>query len=101
MSVTFGAQLASALAERRVYDAGLVLSKLEPHACQVHLGAEGVGFLNASFLVCVGTRQAFDAAVAELRRDLSSVADVRLFGPLPPYSFVSAPLAMERGGWAC
>jgi hypothetical protein len=64
--VRFGEQLASALAERRVKDAGHVVARLEPHACQMRLGAEAGGFVNASFLVGATTCRAFEATFTEL-----------------------------------
>jgi hypothetical protein len=99
--VRFGEQLSAALAERRVHDAGRVVARLEPHACRMRIGAEAGGFLNASFLVGADARQGFEAAFAQLRRDLTGIADLRLFGPLPPYSFVSTPGSSEIGSWAC
>jgi hypothetical protein len=99
--VRFGEQLATALADRCVRDAGCILNRLEPHACQTRLGPEAGGFLNASFLVAAAARQSFETAFAALRRDLSDLAEIRLFGPLPPYSFVDTPRPSEPPPWVC
>jgi hypothetical protein len=32
---------------------------------------------------------------------MSAFADVRVFGPLPPYSFVSDTPTSEPGPWVC
>jgi len=97
--VRFGQELAAALEDRRGEDARDVLARLEPHACDTRLGAEAGGFVNASFLVDAAARQAFELSFAELQREMSEVADLRLFGPLPPYSFVSPP--GRSRSWVC
>jgi hypothetical protein len=97
--VRFGERLAVALDVRRAQDARHVLACLEPHACETRLGAEGDGFVNASFLVDAAARRAFDVAVAELQFEMSAIANVRMFGPLPPYSFVSPPPTSQS--WVC
>jgi hypothetical protein len=97
--VRFGEQLAAALADRREQDAQQVLARLEPHACETRLGAEAGGFVNVSFLVDAAARQAFEGAFAELQCEMSAIADARMFGPLPPYSFVSAPRTSRS--WVC
>jgi Gas vesicle synthesis protein GvpL/GvpF len=97
--VRFGEDLAAALEDRRGEDATEVLARLEPLACDTRLGTEAGGFVNASFLVDAAARQAFEASFAAPQREMSAIADVRLFGPLPPYSFVSPP--RTSGSWVC
>jgi Gas vesicle synthesis protein GvpL/GvpF len=97
--VRFGEALAAALDHRRGEDARQVLATLEPHARDMRLGAEAGGFVNASFLVDAAARQTFEVSFAELQRDMSDLADMRLFGPLPPYSFVSPPRTSRS--WVC
>ena len=97
--VRFGEQLAAAMADRRGQDARQVLARLEPHASETRVGAEAGGFVNVSFLVDAAARQAFEVSFAELQCEMSAVADARVFGPLPPYSFVSPPRTSES--WVC
>lgn len=87
--IAFGKQVAAAVEERRGQDADRLVAQLESHASRVRLGPPVDGcFVNASFLVASADREAFDAAVATLREAADGYADVRVFGPLPPYSFV-------------
>ncbi len=97
--VRFGEQLAAAVDDRRDRDAERVLEQLEAHAGETRLGAEAGGFVNASFLVDAAMRQAFEDTFAQLQREMSAIADVRVFGPLPPYSFVSPPRTSQS--WVC
>jgi hypothetical protein len=87
--VAFGELVAAAVERRRAEDADLVVARLRPHAARVTLGpAAGDSLVNASFLVGPTARSAFDNAVATLEREHGPVLRVRVFGPLPPYSFV-------------
>jgi gas vesicle protein GvpL/GvpF len=89
--IAFGEQVAAAVEGRRGQDAARLVAQLESHATRVRLGPPVDGcFVNASFLVASSDREAFDAAVATLRDATNGYADVRVFGPLPPYSFVEA-----------
>ena len=89
--VEFGEAVAAALAERRDQDAAVVVAALRPYASQVSVGPAVDGsFVNVSFLVANVDRTRFDASVSELGRELSGIADVHCYGPLPPYSFVQA-----------
>jgi hypothetical protein len=97
--VRFGEQLAAVLADRRGQDARQVVTRLEPHACETCLGAEAGGFVNVSFLVDAAARQAFEVAFTALQSEMSEVAHARVFGPLPPYSFVSSPRTFRS--WVC
>ena len=87
----FGEAVAAALAERRAQDAAVVVAALTPYASKVSMGPAVDGtFVNVSFLVADADRTRFDASVSELGRELSGIADVHSYGPLPPYSFVGA-----------
>jgi gas vesicle protein GvpL/GvpF len=87
----FGESVAAAVEDRRRQDAAHVVGALRPHAAATTIGPPVDGcFVNASFLIAVGDRQRFADAVARLRRALPTVAELRLHGPLPPYSFVTA-----------
>jgi hypothetical protein len=89
--VEFGEAVAAVLAERRAQDAAVVVAALRPYAAQVSVGPAVDGsFVNVSFLVANADRTRFDASVSELGRELSGIADVHSYGPLPPYSFVGA-----------
>jgi Gas vesicle synthesis protein GvpL/GvpF len=93
--VAFGERLMAAMEDRRARDAERVVAELRPHAALVSLGPPASGcFVNASFLVGTGARPAFDAALARLREELVELADVRVHGPLPPYSFVTVEPAI-------
>jgi Gas vesicle synthesis protein GvpL/GvpF len=87
--VAFGERVMAAVEDRRVRDAERVLAALRPHAALVSLGPPADCFVNASFLVAAAARPGFDASLARLREELAAVADVRMHGPLPPYSFVA------------
>ena len=89
--IAFGEQVAAAVEGRRAQDATRLVAQLESHASWVRLGPPVDGcFVNASFLVAGADREAFDAAIATLRAAADGYAEVRVFGPLPPYSFVEA-----------
>jgi hypothetical protein len=89
--VAFGERLAAAIEARRSRDAQRVLAELRPHAAQVSLAPPASGcFVNASFLVGAAARGGFEGALARVRQELAELAELRVHGPLPPYSFVSA-----------
>ena len=92
--VEFGEAVAAALEERRAQDAAVVVAALRPYASEVSVGPAVDGsFVNVSFLVADVDRTRFDASVSELGRELSGIAEVHCYGPLPPYSFVGAGAA--------
>jgi hypothetical protein len=94
--VEFGEKLSAALDERRTRDAEHVVAELRPHASAVTLGPPVGGcFVNASFLVGAKQRKKFEASLKRLRQELSELVEIRLYGPLPPYSFVAS---REAGG---
>lgn len=88
--IDFGQSVAAALEERGARDAAHVIDVLRPHAAEAVPGPSVDGyFVNASFLVAAPARRRFDESVVRLRQELAAVADVRVHGPLPPYSFVA------------
>ncbi|WP_069773307.1 GvpL/GvpF family gas vesicle protein [Streptomyces sp. LUP30] len=83
-----GEMVAAAVKAQEAEDAGVVQQALEPLAAAVGLGPESTGWLaNVSFLVARDSAARFAEAVDELRQAHPHL-DVRLNGPLPPYSFV-------------
>jgi hypothetical protein len=88
--VEFGERVATAMEARRARDAERVLASLRSHASLVQLAPSASGcFVNASFLVDAAARQEFETSLARLQDELVEFADVRVYGPLPPYSFVA------------
>ncbi|MFI7500029.1 GvpL/GvpF family gas vesicle protein [Streptomyces sp. NPDC049687] len=83
-----GEMVAAAVKAQEAEDAGLVQQALEPLAAAVSVGPESTGWLaNVSFLVDRDAAAGFAQAVDDLRAAHPHL-DVRLNGPLPPYSFV-------------
>ncbi|MFF4587418.1 GvpL/GvpF family gas vesicle protein [Streptomyces sp. NPDC001388] len=83
-----GEMVASAVKAREAEDAAEVQQTLEPLAAATSVGPESTGWLaNVSFLVDRDSAAGFLEAVEELRKARSHL-DVRVNGPLPPYSFV-------------
>ncbi|MFF1543327.1 GvpL/GvpF family gas vesicle protein [Streptomyces sp. NPDC058291] len=83
-----GEMVAAAVKAQEAEDASVVQQALEPLAAAVGLGPESTGWLaNVSFLVDRDAAARFAEAVDELRQAHPHL-DVRLNGPLPPYSFV-------------
>jgi hypothetical protein len=88
--MAFGEAVAAAVADRQRGDAERVVASLGAYASQLRPGPLVDGcFVNASFLVATGGLADFDAAVSRLRGEMSAHADVSVYGPLPPYSFVN------------
>ena len=89
--VALGEQLSAALEDRRSQDAEQVVAELRPHASAVKLGPPVDGcFVNVSFLVGATERKDFEAALSRMRRERAELMEVRLYGPLPPYSFLAS-----------
>lgn len=83
-----GEQITAAVRAREAGDGAEVLHALEPCADSVSVGPEGTGWLaNVSFLVNRDSADGFVDAVEELRRNRPHL-ELRVHGPLPPYSFV-------------
>ncbi|MBW5421627.1 gas vesicle protein [Streptomyces sp. BG9H] len=83
-----GEAVTSAVRAREASDAVEVRRALEPTAESVADGPEGTGWLaNVSFLVSRKSAEGFVAAVEELRTTQPHL-ELKVHGPLPPYSFV-------------
>jgi hypothetical protein len=89
--VAFGERMALAVEQRRTRDAAYVVAALRPLAMQDrHAPSVKDCFVNVSFLIPSAAQDDFDAVVAQLRTALEGYAELRVSGPLPPYSFVDA-----------
>jgi hypothetical protein len=89
--VAFGERMALAIEQRRTRDAAYIVAALRPLAMlDRHAPAVKDCFVNVSFLVPSGAQDDFDAVVAQLRTAMEGYAELRVSGPLPPYSFVDA-----------
>jgi hypothetical protein len=89
--VELGEQLSAALDDRRSQDAEQLVAELRPHASAVKLGPPVDGcVVNVSFLLGATEREDFELALARLRQERSELMEVRLYGPLPPYSFLAS-----------
>lgn len=83
-----GEMVAAAVKAKEAEDAGEVRDRLEPVAAAVSVGPESTGWLlNVSFLVARKAATDFLAAVEDVRSDHPHL-ELRVNGPLPPYSFV-------------
>ena len=83
-----GEMVAAAVKAQEAQDATDVRHTLEPAAADISVGPDSSGWLaNVSFLVARDEADAFLAAVEQLRKGHPHL-EVRLNGPLPPYSFV-------------
>jgi hypothetical protein len=83
-----GEMVVAAVKNREVEDAAEIQRALEPTAASVSVGPESTGWLaNLSFLVDRDEAGTFLDAVDEVRKAHPHL-DLRVHGPLPPYSFV-------------
>jgi hypothetical protein len=83
-----GELVVAAVQAREADDAVELQRALEPAAAAVSTGPDSTGWLaNLSFLVDRQSAEVFLAAVDEVRKSHPHV-EVRVNGPLPPYSFV-------------
>ncbi|MFJ6836413.1 GvpL/GvpF family gas vesicle protein [Streptomyces sp. NPDC091209] len=90
-SLRLGEAVSAALESRAVEAGRRVLRELTPRARAVAAGPEVQGcVLNASFLVNRGDGDAFRSAAEHFGRTHRDRVELRLTGPLPCYSFVSA-----------
>ncbi|BCL24018.1 GvpL/GvpF family gas vesicle protein [Streptomyces tuirus] len=95
--IRLGELVAAAVKAKEADDGAAVRRALEPVADDVSVGPESTGWLaNVSFLVDRGTAESFLAAVEQLRKDMPHL-EVRVNGPLPPYSFVEPGPAEPAG----
>jgi Gas vesicle synthesis protein GvpL/GvpF len=93
--VGLGERIALAMQARRDDDVKQLLSKLQPLAVAVEVGAlqQPQMVLNASFLIAEETRDRFDATVERLASERAELMEFKLIGPLPAHSFVDTQLA--------
>ncbi|WP_128434244.1 GvpL/GvpF family gas vesicle protein [Streptomyces cyaneus] len=83
-----GEMVVAAVKAQEAEDATDVQHTLEPVADAVSVGPESTGWLaNVSFLVARDSAETFMTAVEQLRKGHPHL-DLRVNGPLPPYSFV-------------
>ncbi|MGW1590567.1 GvpL/GvpF family gas vesicle protein [Streptomyces sp. NPDC002386] len=86
--IRLGEMVASAVKAKEAEDAAEVRGELEAAGSALSVGPESTGWLvNLSFLVARDTAEEFLAAVERVRTSHPHL-DVRVNGPLPPYSFV-------------
>jgi Gas vesicle synthesis protein GvpL/GvpF len=92
-----GEMVVAAVKAREAEDAGTVQRALEPVADAISVGPESSGWLaNVSFLVERDGAASFLETVDQLRKDHPHL-DLRVNGPLPPYSFVDPGPAEPAG----
>ncbi|AOR31149.1 gas vesicle protein [Streptomyces fodineus] len=92
-----GELVAAAVKGKETEDATAVQDALTPTAAAVRVGPESTGWLlNVSFLVARDTAEDFLAAVEQVRKSHPHL-DLRVNGPLPPYSFVEPGPAEPAG----
>ncbi|MET9765246.1 GvpL/GvpF family gas vesicle protein [Streptomyces sp. NPDC006372] len=95
--IRLGELVAAAVKAKEADDAAALQSVLEPAAEDVSVGPESTGWLaNVSFLVDRESAENFLAAVEQARKDMPHL-EVRINGPLPPYSFVESGPAEPAG----
>ncbi|MEV5146858.1 GvpL/GvpF family gas vesicle protein [Streptomyces sp. NPDC052727] len=96
--IRLGEMIAAAVQAREATDAQLLQQALQPMAKAVSTGPPSTGWLaNASFLVDRGSAEQFLAAVDEFRQEQPHL-ELRVNGPLPPYSFVDSPSPQQAEG---
>ncbi|CAL9646789.1 GvpL/GvpF family gas vesicle protein [Streptomyces sp. enrichment culture] len=95
--IQLGELVAAAVKGKEAEDATVLERALEKEADAVSVGPESTGWLaNVSFLVKRESAERFLAAVEQARGRLAHL-DVRVNGPLPPYSFVEPGPAEPAG----
>ncbi|MEU6770759.1 GvpL/GvpF family gas vesicle protein [Streptomyces sp. NPDC046759] len=95
--IRLGEMVAAAVKAKEAEDAAEVRRLLTPAAAAISVGPESTGWLvNVSFLVARDTAEDFLAAVEEVRKSHPHL-DLRVNGPLPPYSFVEPGPAEPAG----
>jgi hypothetical protein len=98
--IRLGEMVAAAVQAREAEDAVEVRNLLEPAAAAVSVGPESTGWLvNLSFLVARDSADRFIAAVEQVRKSHAHL-ELRINGPLPPYSFIEPGPAEPAGSTA-
>ncbi|MEU6557661.1 GvpL/GvpF family gas vesicle protein [Streptomyces sp. NPDC046915] len=96
--IRLGEMIAAAVQAREATDAELLQQVLEPKVQAVSAGPQSTGWLaNLSFLVDRGSAEQFLAVVDELRQQ-HPYLELRVNGPMPPYSFVDTPSSQQAEG---
>ncbi|MGY0070858.1 GvpL/GvpF family gas vesicle protein [Streptomyces sp. QTS137] len=100
--IQLGEMVATAVKGQEAQDAMALENALVPAAHAVSVGPESTGWLaNVSYLVDRDSAQEFLNAVDRIREEMPHL-EVRVNGPLPPYSFVepgqSEPAGVAAGG---
>ncbi|GGX31614.1 GvpL/GvpF family gas vesicle protein [Streptomyces lomondensis] len=96
--VRLGEMVTAAVQAREATDAELLQQALEPTAEAVSVGPQSTGWLaNLSFLVNRGSAEQFLTAVDGLRQEHPHL-ELRVHGPLPPYSFVDTSASQQAEG---
>ncbi|MGW2568037.1 GvpL/GvpF family gas vesicle protein [Streptomyces sp. NPDC001537] len=95
-----GEMVAAAVKAREAEDGAELQRALEPSAAAVSAGPESTGWLlNVSFLVERDSAESFLAEVEQARKSHPHI-ELRVNGPLPPYSFVEPGPAEHAGSSA-
>ncbi|MFJ4326559.1 GvpL/GvpF family gas vesicle protein [Streptomyces tricolor] len=95
--IRLGEMVAAAVKAKEAEDAAEVERLLQPTAAAVSVGPESTGWLlNVSFLVARETAEDFLAAAEQVRKSHAHL-ELRVNGPLPPYSFVEPGPAAPAG----
>lgn len=95
--IRLGEMVAAAVKAKEAEDAAEVQRLLEPVAAAISVGPESTGWLvNVSFLVDRASAEDFVTAVERARGALAHL-ELRVNGPLPPYSFVEPGPAEPAG----
>ncbi|MFD5452728.1 MULTISPECIES: GvpL/GvpF family gas vesicle protein [unclassified Streptomyces] len=95
--IRLGEMVAAAVKDKESEDGTALERALQPAADAVSVGPESTGWLaNVSFLVKRESAEEFLAAVERARREMPHL-EVRVNGPLPPYSFVEPGPAEPAG----
>ncbi|GAA2915433.1 MULTISPECIES: GvpL/GvpF family gas vesicle protein [Streptomyces] len=95
--IRLGEMVAAAVKAREADDATALRGALDSAAEDVSVGPESTGWLaNVSYLVDRESAENFLAAVEQARKDMPHL-EVRINGPLPPYSFVEPGPAEPAG----
>lgn len=95
-----GEMVVAAVKDREAEDASELQRALEPVAADVSAGPESSGWLvNLSFLVDRDSAESFLAEVEQVRKGHPHI-ELRVNGPLPPYSFVEPGPAEHAGSTA-
>ncbi|MEW2287714.1 GvpL/GvpF family gas vesicle protein [Streptomyces sp. NPDC047841] len=98
--VRLGEMVAAAVKAKEGEDAAEVQRLLQPGAAAVSVGPESTGWLlNVSFLVSRDTAEDFLAAAERVRKSHAHI-ELRVNGPLPPYSFVEPGPTAPAGATA-